>query len=107
MAQAIAEFEPVSMIASPDSAEEAVQCVATRSKSLPCLSTIAGMRDTGPAFLVNEKRRCARNLLGLQRLGREVPVQGGCALLARRLLGELKLLAFAGPLVIEGGNLCA
>ena len=47
------------------------------------------------------------NLLGLQRLGREVQaVQGGCAL-ARRLLGELKLLAFAGPLVIEGGNLCA
>ena len=79
VAQAIAEFEPVSMIASPDSAEEAAQTCSDKVEVITLPIDDCWMRDTGPTFLVNEEGVVRGNLLGLQRLGREVPVQGGCA----------------------------
>src|SRR5262245_48376162 len=59
VAQAIAEFEPVSMIASPDSAEEAAKACGEAIEIVPLPITDSWARDTAPTFLVNEKGECA------------------------------------------------
>lgn len=105
VAQAIAEFEPVSLIASPSSAAEAKQACGNKVEVLAMPVDDCWTRDTAPTFLVNEKGGCAGVSWGFNGWGEKYPYKKD-ALLARRLLGELKLLAFAGPLVIEGGNLC-
>lgn len=105
VAQAIAEFEPVSLIASPDSAAEAARECGGKVEVIAIPIDDCWTRDTGPTFLTNDKGGCAGISWGFNGWGERYPYKQD-ALLARRLLGELKLPAFAGPLVIEGGNLC-
>ena len=107
VAQAIAEFEPVSMIASPASAKEAAQACGSNIEVIAIPIDDCWTRDTGPTFLVNDKGECAATAWGYNGWGEKYKPYTEDALLSRRLLGELKLLAFAGPLVIEGGNLCS
>jgi agmatine deiminase len=106
VAQAIAEFEPVFLIASPDSAAEAAQACGGKVEVIAIPIDDCWTRDTGPTFLVNDKGGCAGISWGFNGWGEKYPYKED-ALLARRLVGEVKLLAFAGPLVIEGGNLCS
>ena len=106
VAEAIAEFELVSMIASPGSAAEATKACGEKVEVTVMPIDDCWTRDTGPTFLVNEKGGCAGISWGFNGWGEKYP-HSKDALLARRLLGELKLPAFAGPLVIEGGNFCA
>ena len=107
VAQAIAEFEPVSMIASPDSAAEAKKACGGKVEVIAMPIDDCWTRDTCPTFLVNDKGDCAGIAWGFNGWGEKYKPYNEDALLARRLLGELKLPAFAAPLVIEGGNLCS
>lgn len=104
VAQAIAEFEPVSLIALPDSAPEAARVCSGKVEVVPISIDDCWTRDTGPTFLVNDKGGCAGISWGFNGWGEKYPYSED-AQLARRLLGELKMPAFAGPLVLEGGNL--
>jgi agmatine deiminase len=109
VAQAITAFEPVSLIAPLASDPEAKQACGGNVEVIASPIGDCWTRDTGPTFLVNDKVGCAGIAWGFNGWGEkyEQPNQyKDDALLARRLLGELKLLAFAGPLVLEGGNLC-
>jgi agmatine deiminase len=108
VAQAITELdEGVSLIASPDSAAEAAQMCGGKVEVITIPIDDCWTRDTGPTFLVNGKGGCAGISWGFNGWGERYEPYNKDALLARRLLGELKLLAFTGPLVIEGGNLCS
>ncbi len=107
VAQAIAAFEPVSLIASPDSVAETKQACGGKVEVIAMPIDDCWMRDTGPTFLVNDKGGCAGISWGFNGWGEKYKPYTADALLARRLLGELKRPAFAGPLVIEGGNLCS
>jgi len=108
VAKAITEFdELVSLIASPDSAAEAAQACGGKVEVIAMPIDDCWTRDTGPTFLVNNKGGCAGISWGFNGWGERYKPYTEDALLARRLLGELKLLGFAGPLVIEGGNLCS
>ncbi|HTU18871.1 MAG TPA: agmatine deiminase family protein [Gemmataceae bacterium] len=109
VAQAIAAFESVSLIAPPASVAEAKQACGGHVEVIALPIDDCWTRDTGPTFLVNDKDGCAGISWGFNGWGEKYQQPNNYkddALLARRLLGELKLLAFAGPLVIEGGNLC-
>jgi agmatine deiminase len=106
VAQEIAKFEPVSLLASPASVAEAKQACGDKVEVLAMPLDDCWTRDTGPTFLVNEKHWCAGISWGFNGWGERYKPYTEDALLARRLLGELKLLAFAAPLVLEGGNLC-
>lgn len=106
VAQAVAEFEPVSLIASLDSTAAAAQACGGKVEVIAMPIDDCWTRDTGPTFLVNDKGGCAGISWGFNGWGEKYKPYTEDALLARRLLGELKLPAFAGPLVIEGGNLC-
>jgi agmatine deiminase len=106
VAKAIAEFESVSVIASPASAEEAAQACGREIEVVPLPIDDCWTRDTCPTFLVNDIGACAGTTWGFNGWGEKYRPYTADCLLARRLLGELRLLAFAGPLVIEGGNLC-
>jgi agmatine deiminase len=109
VAQAIAAFEPVSLIAPPASVSEAKQACGSNVEVIALPIDDCWTRDTGPTLLVNDKSVCAGISWGFNGWGEKYKQPNKYkddALLARRLLGELKLLAFAGPLVLEGGNLC-
>jgi agmatine deiminase len=107
VSQAIAEFEPVSLIASPATAAAAGQACDGKVEVITLPLDDCWTRDTGPTFLVDDKGGCAGIPWGFNGWGKKYKPYTEDALLARRLLEELKLLAFVGPLVIEGGNLCS
>jgi agmatine deiminase len=107
VARAIAKFEPVCMIASPASADEAAQACGSKIEVVALPINDCWARDTGPTFLVNSDGGCVGTTWGFNGWGEKYRPYTEDSLLARRLLAELKQLAFAGPLVIEGGNLCA
>jgi agmatine deiminase len=109
VARAIAQFEPVALIAPPASVPEAMQASGGNVEVIALPIDDCWARDTSPTFLVNDKGGCAGISWGFNGWGekyKQANKYKDDALLARRLLGELKLLAFAGPLVLEGGNLC-
>jgi len=107
VAQAIAEFEPVSMIAPPASAKEAAQACGGKIAIVALPIDDCWTRDTGPTFLVNDKGECAGTAWGFNGWGGKYKPYADDARLAGRLLAELNLPAFEAPLVVEGGNLCA
>jgi agmatine deiminase len=109
VAQAIAAFESVSLIAPPASAPEAKQACGGSVEVIALPIDDCWTRDIGPTFLVNNNGGCAGIAWGFNGWGEKYKQPNKYkddALLARRLLGKLELLAFAGPLVLEGGNLC-
>lgn len=107
VAQAIAEFEPVSLITSPEAAAQAAQACGGKVNVIAVPIDDCWTRDTGPTFLVSDNGGCAGIAWGFKGWGEKYKPYTEDALLARRLLGKLKRLAFAGPLVLEGGNLCS
>lgn len=107
VAQAVAEFEPVSMIASLGSVEEAAKMCGDAIEIVPLPIDDSWARDTCPTFLVNEKGECAGIAWifnGWGQTYRRYPKDLRPAL---AVLAKLNLPTFAAPLVLEGGNLCA
>lgn len=104
VAQAIAQFEPVTMLVNPgDEETAALMCGAEiRLKTLPINDS--WVRDTGPSFLLNE----AQELAGVDWIHN---AWGGnyedCELdnkIASAIIHETKALGFKAPLVMEGGS---
>lgn len=104
VAQAIAQFEPVTMLVNPGDEETAtLMCGAEiRLKTLPINDS--WVRDTGPSFLLNE----AQELAGVDWIHN---AWGGnyedCELdnkIASAIINETKALGFKAPLVMEGGS---
>ncbi len=104
VARAIAEFEPVWMIASPHSAEEAAKKCGESITIVPLPIDDSWARDTCPTFLVNEKGDCggiAWLFNGWGQKFRRYPKDLRPAL---PVLTKLNLPTFTPPLVLEGGN---
>jgi agmatine deiminase len=106
VAQAVAEFEPVSMIASLVSADEATKACGSKIEIVPIPIDDCWTRDTGPTFLINDEGECAGITWGFNGWGGRFKPYSEDAQLARRVLEKLELPTFEGPLIVEGGNLC-
>jgi agmatine deiminase len=103
VAQAIAEFEPVTMIASPE------HVVETSLKCGPGVSTFSlplddsWCRDSGPTFVVNGKGEVAGVSWKWNAWGDKYPDHQRDAQVSRAVLEHLGMRRYAAPLVLEGG----
>ena len=73
VAQAIARFEPVTMIARPELVAMASLYCGPGITILPMAHDDSWVRDIGPSFVAGAAGELARRSLGLQRLGRGYP----------------------------------
>lgn len=103
VARAIARFEPVTMIAPPDRAEDArANCGPEVAVEVLPLDD-SWMRDTGPTFLCNGEGAVAGVSWRFNAWGEKYTTFAEDAALAGRLLGRLDMARFDAPFVLEGG----
>ena len=103
VARAIAEFEPVTMIANPEHVVDAsLKCgPGVSTFSLPLDDSWA--RDTGPTFLVNGRGQVAGVDWKWNAWGNKYPDHQRDAAVARSVLDHLGMRRYSAPLVLEGG----
>ncbi len=103
VAQAIAEFEPVTMVCNPsDVAEASLVCGAgIEVLSLPIDDS--WMRDTGPTFVTDGRGEIAGIDWRFNGWGKIYEVYGQDAQLASRMAEQLGIRSFSAPFVLEGG----
>ncbi len=103
VAQAIAQFEPVTMLANPGQVAEASQICGAPISVMPIPLTDSWTRDTGPSFLVDGNGGIAGVDWRFNAWGGNYPGHAEDAALARRLLSSLKIPRYAAPFFMEGG----
>ena len=105
VAQAIARFEPLIMVANPaDVAEATAQCgpsVETVSMTLDD----SWMRDIGPTFLVDGKGALAGADWRFNAWGDKWPNYANDAAIAAQVLDRIGCPRFQAPFVLEGGSI--
>lgn len=105
VAQAIAQFEPVTMLANPDDVEQAQTLCGDKIKVIPLSINDSWTRDTGPTFLLNAAGKLAgvdwvHNAWGKNYSDFELDNQ-----IAKAVLNQLNVPIFSAPLVMEGGSI--
>jgi agmatine deiminase len=105
VAQAIARFEPVTMIALPDLVAEATRHCGASVEVLPLEIDDAWTRDTGPAFLVGDDGSRGATAWRFNGWGGSFEQYAEDARLAERLATHLGLPIYRSPLHLEGGAL--
>ena len=105
LAEAIARFEPVTMIAAPDGRADARAALSPTVEVLEMPLDESWTRDTGPCFLIDGKGGLAGVDFRFNAWGGKYAGHDQDALLARRLLERLDLPRFSSQLTAEGGGL--
>jgi agmatine deiminase len=104
VARAVAEFEPVSMVARPSQAKGAASACGASVEIVEIANDDCWMRDIGPVFLIDGKGGLAgldMNFNGWG--GRQIHVDD--RRVAARVLAGLGVRRFVAPFVSEGGAL--
>jgi agmatine deiminase len=105
VAKAIAQYEPVTMIARPDlTAEASLQCGQGISV-LPLEHDDSWARDTAPTFVVDQHGGLAGVDWRFNGYGGRAPAFDQDARLAEAICTRLEVPRFAAPIVLEGGGL--
>ena len=104
IAQAIAQYEPVTMIVRPQDVASAKNLCGEQIRLLPMEINDSWLRDTGPTFLLNDQG----DLAGVDWIHN---AWGGnyadCALdnkIAKTVITDTKAQYFHAPLIMEGGS---
>ncbi len=105
VAQAIAPFEPVTMIARPDLTAEASLHCGQGISVLPLEHDNSWTRDTLPTFVTDQQGRLAGIDWRFNGYGEQAPSFERDARLAEAICERLKVPRFAAPIVLEGGAL--
>ncbi len=103
VAQAIARFEPVTMVCNPEDAAEASLAVGPGIEILPLAISDSWIRDTGPSFVVDGKGGVAGVHWRFNAWGGNYADHQVDATLGTRILEKLGLPAYEAPLILEGG----
>lgn len=106
VARAIAAFEPVTMIASPESVAGATSTCGPLVDTLPLAIDDAWLRDTGPTFLVREDGERAASAWHFNGWGGSFDRFERDAEVADRLCDHLGLPLHRSGLRLEGGAVC-
>jgi agmatine deiminase len=104
VARAIADYEPVSMVARPDQAAGAAAACGSGVDIVQLVNDDLWMRDMGPIFLVNDSGGLAALDLNFNGWGNK-QVHHNDAKIAREVLSLLGVQRFVAPFVSEGGAL--
>ena len=105
VANAIAQFEPVTMIAPPDELAEVSLHGAGRVTAVPMEIDDSWMRDTGPTFLLNKTGELAGVDWTFNGWGGKFEPYDQDDALPERILDRIEAPRFRAPLVTEGGAL--
>jgi agmatine deiminase len=103
VAQTIARFEPVTMIAQPDQLAQASLYCGPGIAVLPMPHDDSWTRDTGPTFLTDGKGTLAGVAWRFNGWGELYADYGQDAQMARRVLEHLEARRFTSQMVLEGG----
>jgi agmatine deiminase len=104
LAQAIASFEPVTMLAEPDQVPSAAKLCGSTVSLQPMSLDDTWFRDSGPIFLVNGKGGLAGSTFNFNGWGKK-QVHESDARIGGEVLAHLGVPAFRAPFVTEGGAL--
>jgi agmatine deiminase len=105
VANAIAEFEPVVMIARADAIEDARRRLGAAVEIIEMPHDDSWMRDNGPTFLIDGKGGIAGVNWKFNAWGEKYHPFKDDDLLASRLLDRLGIRRFDAPLILEGGSI--
>jgi len=105
VADAIAAFEPVTMLVEPDSLTDASVRCGKGVACMPMEMDDSWMRDTGPTFLLGPKGELAAVDWIFNAWGQRYRPYSRDAELAREVIEYLKIKRYQAPLVTEGGAL--
>lgn len=105
VAQAIARFEPVTMICRPDQLARASLLCGPGIAVLPMQHDDSWTRDTGPTFLLDQQGALAGTTWRFNGWGEAYSDHGQDAQMARRVLEHLGVRRFVSSMVMEGGGL--
>lgn len=104
VAQAIARFEPVTMIARPELVAMASLYCGPGITVLPLAHDDSWTRDTGPTFLLGRDGGLGGVAWRFNGWGNLHPDHSQDAQMASRILGHVGARAYENGLVLEGGN---
>jgi agmatine deiminase len=102
LAQAIARFEPVSMLVQPGQESEARKMCGSDIEIVPMPVDDMWLRDSGPIFLSDGKGKIAGSVFNFNGWGKK-QIHSRDGAVAAALLAHLHLPAFHAPIVTEGG----
>jgi agmatine deiminase len=105
VAQAIAEFEPVTVIARPDLTADASLHLRKGISVLPLPQDDSWIRDTGPSFLVSDDGRLGGVAWTFNGWGQVYADHAEDAAMAGRVLEHVGAESFKSSLVLEGGGI--
>ena len=105
VAQAIAAFEPVTVLARPDLTADASLYCGQGISVLPLAQDDSWVRDTGPTFLISDDGRLGGVAWTFNGWGLVYADHAEDAAMAGRMLSHVKAEAFASRLVLEGGGI--
>ena len=103
--EAIAEFEPVTVVVNPDDETAARFLKNARVKKLLAAHNDAWLRDNGPTFVVNDQGDLAGINWHFNAWGGKYSPWDLDDALARKILEYMGLKCFDAPLVMEGGSI--
>ncbi len=104
VAQAIARFEPVTMIANPQEAGDAAMRCGPSVKIVPVPIDDSWLRDSAPTFLVGPSGERAAAAFTFNAWGNKFQPHDKDAALGERIADLAGVPAYRSPLVVEGGG---
>jgi agmatine deiminase len=103
VAQAIARFEPVTMLAPPASVKDAAALCGVGVETAPMALVDSWTRDTGPTFICDDKGAVAGCDWRFNGWGGKENPHDSDAAMAASVLARLGLKRFDAPVILEGG----
>jgi agmatine deiminase len=105
VANAIAEFEPVTMLSPPDFADVARKLCSDKVTVLPVALDDSWMRDSGPNFVVSDTGQLAASIFHFNAWGQKHKPWGKDAAIGHRIAEYLGVPTFTSTIYMEGGGI--
>lgn len=105
VANAIAEFEPVTMLALASDVEQARNLCSVNVSILAADIDDSWMRDMGPNFVRNDSGEIAASLFHFNAWGKKYPTWGKDAAIGHRIAEFIGLRTFTSSIFMEGGGI--
>jgi len=105
VANAISQFEPVTLLALPQDVEAARSLCSEQVKIMPADIDDSWMRDNGPNFVVNDARDLAASIFHFNAWGGKYEPLAKDAAIGHRLAEFLGIPTFSAPIFMEGGGI--
>ncbi len=105
VANAISEFEPVTMLSPPGETESVRQQCGDKVSVLPVMLDDSWTRDSGPNFVKNAAGDLAASIFHFNAWGKKHEPWRNDAALGHRLAEYLGIPTFSSPVFMEGGGI--